>query len=444
MKSFADLIAEKKRASLPSAAAPAKKRPKTPKRQKPFVRKKTKELITKEKRPPKQAYAIANKLAREREAKRKKAEQKRRTGAVDKARAMERRSSSTPRARSVPMAGKKGKGGEGKGPKKPRSAAQRAATARMIAANKAKSGGGGSRALAKRGGGGGGGTTRPKVAAGATKTKSGEMVVAYAMENNIGLAEGVVGGVVSIVYFFVGDLVLALTQTHKLQPPASMPTDGSTPVYTDKPDKGQNYNVIAADAPLGILGWIVGVVIIGAPLAIARFAFEPGLGRSTFNFMGIAGILTVGNRGGRPAIAYMLRKTGLGQQVYAPQVNAQQAAWATKQAVAKDPNFTLAPAPAIPLAAGQWLTPPQAGVANPNEPNEAQRRQAGMGAPHEQHNAAPPPPAPPTDAELDAGSAPPPRERDAAPPANSNGRGNVTPMFSPALRERFTRRAANA
>ncbi len=355
--------------------------------------------------------------------------------------------------------GKGSKGGKKTTPKpkprastkgKPRTPAQQAATARMLAANAKKKGGGSHSGSHHKGGGGGHSTamTKPRVAAASRTTKDGTRTdIAYAMENNIGWMEGIVGGLTGITWAFAADITIRLLGSHALTAPTTPPAQGQQVVYSDAPAVGQQYNWVSVDAPMNWKQWAVGgSVFVVVPILLARFAFDPGLGRSTMQFMAFGGIIVVGGRGATQLGAFVLRKTGIGQRIYAPQINAQQASKLLDAAIKADPKFQMAPMNAIPAAAGMTLNPPQPGVAGGPEQQqrelEAQRRAAGVGgAPQQQHAAPPPPPPPPEDDDV-----PPQRAGvgNGAPPTRQEQRTNVAPMYSTALRDRWRSRRAVA
>lgn len=328
------------------------------------------------------------------------------------------------------------------GAKKARSPAQKAATAKMLAANKAKNGGGARETSTKTKKKPSGASTalarRPSVGATSAKTRDDTKVaVAWAMENNITWAEGLLGGTVAIAWFGAADLTMRLLGSHAVTAPTTAPTAGQNTVFQDVPTVGQQYNWIGVAAPMNMVQWGVGILVfIAIPLGVARFVFEPGLGRSTFHFMFLGGVLAVGGRGATTGIAYMLRKTGIGQRIYAPEINAQQAGVLLAAAIKANAQYVQPPlANAIPAAAGVTLTPQQPGVAGAPQNDaaalEAQRRAAGVGgAPandqqqERRREAAPPPPPPP-----------PPDDADDAPPTRSYA---ATPLFGHGVQQRVS------
>ena len=147
-------------------------------------------------------------------------------------------------------------------------------------------------------------------------------VYEYMMENPLTGRELAWGVPSSLVWFLVTDMSDRFWATHPLTAKGSTDASGHA-LYADVPVTAATwktgypgvYNPTAICAPMNLIRWGSGVVMIALPLGVARFVEHP-LARSMLQAAGYGAILRIGGKAFIDLIAKLAMWTGTGQRLY--------------------------------------------------------------------------------------------------------------------------------
>jgi hypothetical protein len=149
-----------------------------------------------------------------------------------------------------------------------------------------------------------------------------------AMENPISVMDGVVGGVCGLIGYGAAEVVDRLLATHALTDTNTKDANG-VELYTDPADSSGHWNATYVLGPMSLGRWAAGLGIAIVPLLAGGMIKKPAL-RSCVQFFGFGALIRTGGKGLTDLLAYVSRKTAVGQRLFIPEDSAQSALSAGK------------------------------------------------------------------------------------------------------------------
>jgi hypothetical protein len=186
-----------------------------------------------------------------------------------------------------------------------------------------------------------------------TQIKRSAAAEHYPMENPLGVAEVLVGTFTGLLGFGSSELIDRLLATHALT--------GTTQPYSDSPpttgDYSGLYNGTAILAPMDIYRWGAGLGLAIVPIAIASQVSDP-IGRSALQMFGFGALMRVGGKGLTDLAAYLTSGSLFGNQVF---INEQRAQAALPNATVQSSNLPTSGLGRLPAGVGgghhgHWLS----------------------------------------------------------------------------------------
>lgn len=149
---------------------------------------------------------------------------------------------------------------------------------------------------------------------------------ARAMSNPITIMDGVVGGVCGLVGYGASEVVDRLLAAHALKDTGNKDANG-VELYSDPTDKSDgtgHWNPTYILGPMSLGRWAAGLGMGILPLVAGGYIKSSGL-RSCVQFFGFGALIRTGGKGLSDLLAWVSRKTEIGQRLFAPEMSAQAA-----------------------------------------------------------------------------------------------------------------------